>query len=294
MSRPTTRRRSRRATRAALVIDTLAVVVSACRPALPAGKPAPIPPMPGVMGFFDACTAPSLGAMDTWWQASPYEAVGIYIGGNSRACAQPNLSATWVSTVVTQGWNLVPIWVGPQAPCTNFSRRIDADPALTYTQGMSEAQSAAAAAQALGITYGPIYYDMEGYTRGGTCSAAVQNFMTGWADGLRASGQRSGMYSSLCSGILDAAAAPGSRALDYVWIAAWPYDANDPRYATFVPNLTGFTGCGAELSDTLWASHQRLRQYRGGHNEGWGGAVMNVDSNVSDGGTFPIGIRLPT
>ena len=62
---------------------------------------------------------------------------------------------------------------------------------------------------------------MEGYPRGGTCSAAVQNFIAGWADGLRVSGQRSGMYSSLCSGILDAAAAPGSRNLDAIWIAAW-------------------------------------------------------------------------
>ena len=122
----------------ALAVVALAVLVSACRPALPAGKPAPSPPGTGI-SFFDACTTPSLSTMTTWWQQSPYEAVGIYIGGSSRACAQPNLTATWVTTVVDQGWNLIPIWVGPQAPCTNFSKRISADPGATYLQGVSEA-----------------------------------------------------------------------------------------------------------------------------------------------------------
>src|SRR6266571_413881 len=39
---------------------------------------------------FDACTAPSSAFMSTWKSASPYGAVGIYIGGADRACAQPN------------------------------------------------------------------------------------------------------------------------------------------------------------------------------------------------------------
>lgn len=268
-----------------------AVALGACRPALPVGKPAPAP-AGTALSFFDACAAPSLAVMDTWWHQSPYEAVGIYIGGSSKACAQPNLTASWVTTVTKQGWNLVATWVGPQAPCTDFSKRISADPAATYAQGLAEAGTAAQAAQALGITNGPIYYDMEGYPRDPTCTAAVQNFVAGWVDGLRANGQRSGLYSSLCSGIVDAAASPGSRAVDDVWIAAWAYDAHDPRYASYVPSLYGFTGCGAALPDTVWALHQRLRQYRGGHDEVWGGAVMNVDTNVIDGATFPAGIRL--
>ena len=41
---------------------------------------------------FEACTAPSLAALKAW-SASPYRAVGIYLGGTNRACADGNLSA---------------------------------------------------------------------------------------------------------------------------------------------------------------------------------------------------------
>ena len=42
---------------------------------------------------FDACTAPPLATMQAWKIASPYKGVGVYIGGVSRSCAQPNLTA---------------------------------------------------------------------------------------------------------------------------------------------------------------------------------------------------------
>ena len=52
-------------------------------------------------GFaFDACAAPSTNAL-TAWAASPYRAVGIYIGGTNRACKQPNLTASWVQTTLS-------------------------------------------------------------------------------------------------------------------------------------------------------------------------------------------------
>jgi hypothetical protein len=38
---------------------------------------------------FDACTAPSAQAMSAWLANSSYQAIGIYIGGSDRACAQP-------------------------------------------------------------------------------------------------------------------------------------------------------------------------------------------------------------
>src|SRR6202041_2877790 len=63
---------------------------------------------------FDACTAPSAATMATWLQRSPYRAVGIYIGGSDRACAQPNLTASWVSQQQSAGWHFMPIYVGPQ------------------------------------------------------------------------------------------------------------------------------------------------------------------------------------
>src|SRR5215470_7062252 len=59
---------------------------------------------------FDACTAPSSATMSAWL-ASPYRAVGIYFGGVNRACAQPNLTATWVTEQLTAGWHLIPIYM---------------------------------------------------------------------------------------------------------------------------------------------------------------------------------------
>ena len=70
---------------------------------------------------FDACAAPSLSSMTAWMSKSPYVGVGIYIGGSNRGCSQPNLTSAWVSNVIAQGWHTVPIWVGPQAPCSALS-----------------------------------------------------------------------------------------------------------------------------------------------------------------------------
>ena len=50
------------------------------------------------------------------WGASPYRAVGIYVGGANEACAQPNLSPSWVAQESAAGWVLLPIYVGLQAP----------------------------------------------------------------------------------------------------------------------------------------------------------------------------------
>jgi hypothetical protein len=37
----------------------------------------------------------------------------------------------------------------------------------------------------------------------------------------------------------------------------------------------------------MWANHQRVHQYTGGHNESYGGVTINIDSNAVDGPTFP-------
>ena len=44
---------------------------------------------------FDACTAPPLTTMQAWL-ASPYRAIGVYVGGQNRTCAQPELTRDWV------------------------------------------------------------------------------------------------------------------------------------------------------------------------------------------------------
>jgi hypothetical protein len=51
---------------------------------------------------FDACTAPSLAAMRAW-RRSPYHAIGVYVGGQNRTCAQPALTRRWVGAVAVLG-----------------------------------------------------------------------------------------------------------------------------------------------------------------------------------------------
>jgi hypothetical protein len=282
-----------------LAIVAIAIGVSACLPPpppLPAGKPVPQAPAP--RQGFDAACAPTLDKMTAWWNSSPYTSAAIYLGGSSVYCRsymQPQLTADWVGSVRTQGWKLIPIWVGPQAPCTTLTdvSKLPADPAVAYQAGLQEAFDASIRANALGMPNAPIYYDMEYYPPGNpACVQAVQQFAAGWAAALHYWQHTAGFYSSLCAGIVDVASGAYAAWMDSVWIAAWAYnDQYDARYATFVPNLFGFSSCGGTpprvLPDTLWTNHQRLRQYRGGHNETWGGVMLNVDSNADDGRTFP-------
>jgi hypothetical protein len=259
------------------VLVVVAVVAAAL---LSACLPPPPPPPPAFTKGFDACSAPSLSTMNAWKASSPYTSIGVYIGGANRGCAQPNLTSSWVSSVWAQGWKLLPIWVGPQASCTTLgsTTKLSSDSNTAFYQGLVEAQAAANAAQALGLQWMmPVYYDMEGYARGGSCSASVQAFADGWTRQLNARGIRAGMYSSLCSGILDVAASANDTTkvpLNAVWIAAWNNSTN----------IYGF-GSPCPLSDALWNNHQRVHQYMGGHNESYGGVTINIDSNAVDGPT---------
>src|SRR5205823_11660912 len=101
-----------------------AILVPGRRPAaraprLPRRAPAPLHLRASASYFtglgFDACSAPSTTTMSAW-SASPYRAIGVYIGGVNRGCSQPNLTSTWVSTEIAAGWGLIPIYVGLQAP----------------------------------------------------------------------------------------------------------------------------------------------------------------------------------
>jgi Domain of unknown function (DUF1906) len=266
-----------------LAVVGIAVALAACKPPPPPPPPpAPAPAVaPSPSAGFDTCAAPSTSVM-TAWTSSAYTSVGVYIGGANRGCSQPNLTKSWVSTVTGQGWRLLPIWVGPQASCTTLggTTKITADPGQAFAEGAAQGSAAANAAQGLGFGWlAPVYYDMEAYPRGGQCTASVQNFIGGWVQGLNARGYRAGFYSSLCSGILDEAAATGNASLtplNAIWIAAW----ND------TPNIFGF-GAPCALSDSLWINHQRVHQYAGGHDEAHGGVTLNIDSNAVDGPTVP-------
>jgi hypothetical protein len=220
---------------------------------------------------FDACSAPSTSAMSAWG-ASSYRAVGVYIGGTNMACSQANLTSTWVSTETAAGWHLIPTYVGLQAPSNSCGcRGIVASKA--QAEGTAAATDAVAQAESLGIGPGnPIYFDMEAYPRGGSNTAAVLAFLSAWTTQLHADSYLSGVYSSGASGISDLVAQVGTGYLepDELWIADWngQQTTSDP----YVPSGD-------------WSSHQRLHQYKGGHNETHGGVTINIDGDYLDGVT---------
>ena len=234
---------------------------------------------------FDQCLAPSQKTMNRWWRASPYSAVGIYISGDSRACrSQPNLNPTWVATQVARGWRLLPIALGPQASCQpRFPRYADdftispaprGDYRKARKQGAAEAVKNAADATAYGIGPGStLWYDLEGFDLGNTrCRESALRFVSSWVTSIKASGYVAGLYSSASSGIkmLDDARRlrPGQFALpDRIWIARWDGQANTST--TYIP-------------EDGWRPGGRMKQYRGGHDERWGGATINIDSNFID------------
>jgi peptidoglycan hydrolase-like protein with peptidoglycan-binding domain len=234
---------------------------------------------------FDQCLAPTQSAMDRWWAKAPFSAVGIYISGDSRACrSQPNLSPTWVAAQVARGWRLLPIALGPQASCQpRFPRyqddfKISNKPAGGYAtaaaQGAAEADKNAADATAYGIGAGStIWYDLEGFDLTNTaCRESALVFVSSWVTRIKEHGYVAGLYSSASSGIkmLDDARTqrPGQFALpDRIWIARWDGAANTST--TYIP-------------EDGWRPGGRMKQYRGGHNETWGGVTINIDSNFID------------
>jgi Domain of unknown function (DUF1906) len=217
---------------------------------------------------FDACSAPAVASMQAW-TASPYRSLGIYIGGANRACANTNLTSDWLTSVESLGFSFLPLYVGLQAPCVAQKGLSLISAASAGTQGVAAANDAASRAGALGLLAGaPIYFDMEGYaTKNPTCTQTVQAFVAGWVSQLHALGYVAGVYGSAASTIRDLQSL--SPLPDDVWIANWN-------------GLASVFG-DQYVSDTVWANHQRVHQYKGGHKETWGGVTINVDSDYVDG-----------
>ncbi len=236
---------------------------------------------------FDQCLAPTQKAMNTWLRASPFLAVGIYISGDSRGCrSQPNLTPKWVSTQLRKGWRLLPITLGPQASCHPSFPRYGNDPTIrskpgrngTYPkarrQARREAVKTVEAAQDLGIVKrSTLWYDLEGFDVTNThCRESALRFLSAYTVKLHALGYVSGVYSSASSGIkmLDDARVdrPDTFTLpDRIWIARWDGKAN---------TRTDY------IRNDGWRPGGRMKQYRGGHDETWGGVRINIDSNWLD------------
>ncbi|WP_406077899.1 DUF1906 domain-containing protein [Micromonospora sp. NBC_00858] len=260
------------------VLAVLAVVVLAVGAALtgtarPARAAAAYDgPQPGTftgLGF-DTCAAPSNAAMKAWLQ-SPYRAVGIYIGGVNRGCAQPNLTPGWVATQQAAGWRIFPLYVGLQAPCSTYQRKID--PARAAVQGREAADDAVRNARSLGLSLGStITLDMERYPAGNAaCTEAVNSFVSAWTTRLHEQKFYSGFYTNVASaGLPDQVAAyqrPGHARPDMIDFARW--DGVQ-------------TVSDSALPASYWMPGQRMKQYQGDHHETWGGVRINIDSNYLD------------
>jgi hypothetical protein len=264
-------RTSRRRLAAAVVAVAATAALAGCLPVTPP------PPPPGTftgLGF-DTCSAPSAGVMSAWLN-SPYRAVGVYIGGETRACSQPNQTASWVSTVAATGWRLMPLYVGLQAPCNAGlfgSQVISYDPNGAGYQGTVDADAAIGRANQIGLGPGtPIYFDMEAYDNSNVfCSAAVIYFLNGWDAELQARGYPAGVYSSSGSGMVDLVHQVGNpyfHGPNDIWFAHWNFQPtvwND----SFIPN--GY-----------WNFHARIHQYSGGHGENYGGIWLDIDQDAVD------------
>jgi len=236
--------------------------------------PAPKPPQPTKrklvhpVGGFDTCTAPSLTTMHAW--RSNYAVVGAYLGGADAACAFGNLSASWVQTVTKISWGILPIYVGPQAPCwSGGGVKINGHKAAA--EGKAAGADAVNQARSFDIRPGaPIYYDMEGYNGGASCTAAVLGFLSAWDQKVAAAGYVTGMYSSQDSGITDIESAavarnPGFTPPNAIWIALW-----DKR-----PTLSD--------GSLVWPLSARAKQYAGNVNATYKGITLTVDKDIVGG-----------
>ena len=74
------------------------------------------------------------------------------------------------------------------------------------------------------------------------------------------------MYGSSASTIRDVSTL--DKPPDLAWIANW----------NGVESVFG----DRYVSDSIWANHQRVHQYKGGHKETYGGVTINIDSNIVD------------
>jgi hypothetical protein len=224
----------------------------------------------------DSCAAPSLSQMTAFWKNTPNSMWGVYVGGVDRSCAQPNLTASWVTSVTKQGWHLLPLWVGPQNPCASGFDHFSTNTTTAYDQGKAQATSAGKALTALGMAAdSPVVYDLEAPSSSTTaCIAATKSFVRGWVSELHVTPARpAGVYSSTCSGFVDQFAGL-SPAPDFIDGADW--DEN-PSTSTM--------SC---VSASHWTHQQRHKQYQGGHNETWNGVTLNVDSDCADGPTVAL------
>jgi Domain of unknown function (DUF1906) len=228
--------------------------------AAPAALPALSSSVANYIGLgFDTCAAPSSAYMSAWRSASPFRAIGVYIGGSDEACAQPNLTKSWLTRQAAAGWHFMPMYVGPQAEFGELGRH-------PGHQGQAAAKDAVMQAERLGFGAGtPIYYDMEAYPPGETGKAL--RFLTAWTSWLHTLGYSSGIYSSSSAAVTALANQYTTHKYalpDIIFDALWNGKANTSD---------------SVLRASEWPSHQRVHQFDGNSQLSYGGDSINIDKD---------------
>ncbi|MEV7198859.1 glycoside hydrolase domain-containing protein [Streptomyces griseoluteus] len=219
---------------------------------------------------FDTCTAPSAAAMKAW-KTGFYGAAAVYIGGRNRGCAQPNLTASWVKTVNSQGWKLVPLYVGAQPPCQKSANPERMTTTDATSLGATDAKDAVAKASALGMKPGSaVYLDMEPYdTTDKACNNAVLSYVRSFTRTLRGKVYRAGYYGFTSSSAKAVATAADKTDLPgNLWYALW--DQQNTTTADWPWDPKAFTG------------HSRAHQYMVNSKESRGGYTITVDRSAWD------------
>jgi hypothetical protein len=265
------RHRSRRLAATAFA----ALLLAALAPAASPGADTPAYASIGIsqrLGF-DSC-APSVGQMQAFWNNTPFSNFGLYIGGADLGCSTP--SGSYISQLQAMGWQFLPLWVGPQAPCSAEPVRMSGDPNTAYQEGKNEALASYRQMQALGMnTDGtPVIYDMENYDTGNaSCLNAVKSFVRGWVEQMHvAPAQKAGVYGSTCGSGLQSLAGI-SAPPDFIHGASWDGNKN-----------TAAMPC---IGAGNWTNNQRHKQYAGPHDETWNGVRLNIDSDCSNAPVYP-------
>lgn len=224
---------------------------------------------------FDTASLPPTSDMTTWWSTTPYYAIGVYLGGENSGGTNPGHA--WLANVMTTGWDVWLLWVGPQSECVDQSGlgTFSDDPTTAQDEGEEQADDAVAAATADGFGDEYLVYDLEAYdTDNSTCVTAAQSFVNGFEYEVHTVDHEHGaVYGSSCASDLS-----GYTVHSNVPEAIFPADYGYSDYATTPIQC---------VPDNAWDDNQRVHQWSGSTalrvKSGDSAPTWTIDEDCMDG-----------
>ncbi|MGH2484405.1 MAG: glycoside hydrolase domain-containing protein, partial [Ktedonobacterales bacterium] len=215
--------------------------------------------------------------MQTWWNDSYYAWIGFYLGGpNDPKCSVA--TSGWISTIESQGWNLVPLYDGLAAPCaTNNSLNMSYDTTTAYSKGEGDAKQAENIVDGLGIQVPIIHEDMEPFDQyNSSCNAAVAAYASGWTTQLNNDGFLAGLYEYYAN--VPALVSGASNMPIDIYVSNGGCSALKQSNSCTVWNVSG-------ISNGWFLNDQRLYQYAFNFQDCYpaGQNCLNVDADATSG-----------